>query len=109
MSAIVSDPVRLTRPIEREGEAIAEVRLVEPMAGQLRGLRQIDVVQMDVGAMLALLPRITRPMLSTIEVEALPPRDLLRLSQEVVLFFATARELEALTSPAASPTTSTTP
>ncbi len=109
MSALVNEAIRLSRPIAREGsEAVAEVRLVEPMAGQLRGLKQADIVQMDVGAILTLLPRITRPHLTQAECDALPPRDLIRLSQEVVLFFASSRELEGLTAPA-SPTPSTTP
>lgn len=103
--SIVTDPIALSRPIEREGEdPIAEVRLTEPGAGQLRGLKQSDIVQMDVGAILTLLPRITKPHLTSAECDNLRPRDLLRLSQEVVLFFVSSRELEALQSEA-SPTT----
>lgn len=101
----LSEPVTLSRPVRRDDGDVTEVRLAEPMAGQLRGLKQSDLVQMDVGAMLTLLPRITRPHLNEPECDALTPRDLLKLSQEVVLFFVTSAEIEALSETASgSPT-----
>ena len=105
MSALTKT-VKLARPVEREGSKVAEVTLIEPNAGAMRGLKLANVMQMDVTAMLALIPRITKPVLETHELEQMGSRDFLQLSQEAVLFFVTPAEFEALSSPASnSPTT----
>lgn len=101
----LSDPVRLSRPVPREGaEPVREVRLAEPMAGQLRGLSQLAIVRMEADAMLTLLPRITRPPLDVRELEAMAPFDFFALSQEAVLFFG-ASGAGAAPEDQASPTT----
>ena len=104
MSA-VTDPIALSEPVKREGgEDIAEVRLVEPRAGQLRGVKLTELVQMDTDAVLTVLPRITKPHLSQVECDGLHPRDVFRLGQEVVLFFGRSRA-DAAPSEPVSPTT----
>ena len=103
----LSEPVILSQPIRREGEEpITQVRLTRPMAGQLRGLTISDILKMDVTTMLTLLPRITKPTLDEREVEVLPPRDLVQLSRETVIFFVTSSDAEEIGAEApASPTT----
>ena len=95
MSALTKT-VKLARPIQREGGAVGEVTLVEPNPGTLRGVKLSDLLQMEAGAMLTLLPRITRPALLTSELEVIGPGDWMRLCTETVLFFATSAEFEAL-------------
>lgn len=80
--------VRLPWPIERGGETVAEIALREPTAGQLRGLRLKDVLELEARAMIALIPRLCEPALSEEEVAALRPANLMALAGEVVLFFA---------------------
>ena len=105
MSALTKT-VRLAQPVRREGGEVGEVTLVQPNPGSMRGLKQGDILQMDVTAMLTLLPRITKPALQTTELEVMHPRDFLSLSKETVLFFVTSGDLEELESAASgSPTT----
>ncbi len=82
--------VTLTTPIQRGETTIKTVSLRKPDVGALRGLKMTDLLQMDVNAMLLVLPRITDPALLPTEVNALDPADFLNLSGNLVSFFMTA-------------------
>jgi hypothetical protein len=86
---------KLTHPIERKGETITEVAVIEPSAGALRGIKLTQLLQMDVTTLGLLLPRITQPALLPDEVAALKPVDLMKLANEVVLFFVDPADLAA--------------
>ncbi|MEM1077464.1 MAG: phage tail assembly protein [Pseudomonadota bacterium] len=92
----MSKEVPLEDPIERKDETIKAVMVNKPSAGQLRGLKLVDVLQMDVNAMITLLPRITSPALLPDEVANLDPADLTSLSTEVVVFLAGNSKLQEL-------------
>ena len=63
--------------------------LLAESTGDMRGLKLTDVMQMDVGAMLRLLPRVSDPALAPSEIEALPGADLVALASGVIgLFFS---------------------
>ncbi len=79
----------------RGEQTITQVNVRKPGAGELRGLKLVDVLQLDVTAMATLLPRITSPTLTTADVNAMDPADLLALGQEVQLFFLTKAQREA--------------
>lgn len=88
----------LEQPVKRGAETIAEVTLRKPNSGELRGMKLTNLLQMDVGSMITLLPRITNPALTPDEVAELDPADLMALAGEVVGFFMTAQaraEMEA--------------
>jgi hypothetical protein len=88
--------VTLTAPVDRKGgPAITSVSLRRPDVGALRGLKLTDVLQMDVNAMLRLLPRVSTPALLPDEVATLDPADFLTLAGTVVGFFMTAEQLAA--------------
>lgn len=88
--------VTLSVPIDRKGGSpIAAVTLRKPDVGALRGMKLTDVLQMDVNAMLRLLPRVTAPALLPDEVAGLDPADFLTLAGTVVSFFMTAEQLAA--------------
>lgn len=94
--------VTLTTPIQRGETTIKTVALRKPDVGALRGLKMTDVLQMDVNAMLLVLPRVTEPSLLPAEVFALDPSDFLNLSGNLVSFFMTAdqqAQLAAETNP----------
>lgn len=94
--------VQLDHPITVDGTPCSSIALRKPGVGELRGLKMIDVYQMDVDAMLKLLPRISEPALSPQQVLALDPADFARLSAEAMLFFVGSAGTAAV-----SPTTST--
>lgn len=64
------------------------VALRAPTAGELRGIKLLDVLQLDAGAHALLLPRISD--LSAMEFYQLGPADLMALMSEAVAFFAPA-------------------
>lgn len=83
---IYSQPVTLEEPIVRGEQTIASVQIRKPVAGELRGTKMTDLLQMDVNAMQAVLPRVTNPTLHAAELQQLEPADLLALAGEVVNF-----------------------
>ena len=78
--------VTLDAPIQRGDEQITRVTLRRPRSGELRGLRLSELLNSDVDALLALLPRITRPTLVAHELAALDPADLTQMAGEVASF-----------------------
>jgi hypothetical protein len=89
------EPLQLDEPIKRGESEIKEVSLRRPDAGSLRGLKMIDVLQMDVSALQTLIPRISQPTLTAADVAAMCPADLLQFGTEVASFFMTRAELAA--------------
>lgn len=85
MSAPETRTVTLKTPIKRGEEDIKTVTLREPRAGELRGLDNFSVLRMDITAHRTLVPRISN--MTANEFDALPPKDLLAVQQEVVAFF----------------------
>jgi hypothetical protein len=97
MAGTETKTVELTVPIMRGDTPVTAVTLTRPAVGALRGLNLLNILQMETGAMLALLPRITD--LSPPEVEALHPHDWVNLCSGVTGFFAppgAADQVEAL-------------
>lgn len=80
--------ITLTRPIARGDGELAKITIREPATGDLRGLKLTDVLQLDVTALLTLLPRITVEHLTGAEAAKLAPGDLARAGGAVVGFFA---------------------
>lgn len=81
--------VNLVRGFKRKQKdeeiEVFEVDLREPSAGELRGLKVFDVVQMDVAACRQLIPRIS--MMTANEFDSLSAKDLTILCNEVAAFF----------------------
>ncbi|GAA6939573.1 hypothetical protein AOH328_00390 [Helicobacter pylori] len=55
--------VELINPIVRGEKEFKEIIVLKPTVPALKGLKMLDVLQMDVDALQVLLPRITQPML----------------------------------------------
>lgn len=87
--------VTLTEPVQRGDTTIATVTLREPRAGDMRGLKLTDVLQMDFATMRRLIPRISEPGLAPDELDALPGGDFVTLSASVVGFFFTEEQMQA--------------
>ena len=79
-------PIPLETPIQRGESQITEVTLRKPKAGELRGLNLTDLLQMDVAAVIKVLPRISDPTLTETEAASLDPADLTALASEVAGF-----------------------
>nr|WP_082615346.1 phage tail assembly protein [Acidovorax sp. Root267] len=87
--------IALDTPIQRTGQTITHVQVRKPNAGALRGLSLVEVLQMNVTALQALLPRVTEPPLLRQEVDAMDPADLVALGSEVVGFLVPKAQRES--------------
>ncbi|WP_321815696.1 MULTISPECIES: phage tail assembly protein [unclassified Paraburkholderia] len=75
------DPNTLTldTPIVRGKQTIDTITLRKPRSGELRGASLSDLVNLDVGALSKVLPRISSPTLTEHDVANLDPADLVQL------------------------------
>ncbi|CCG88480.1 phage tail assembly protein [Erwinia piriflorinigrans] len=78
--------VLLDTPVLRGKTTISEIVLHKPQSGALRGTRLQAIMDMDVAAMMTIIPRISTPALTAQEMAELDPADLTALSIEVVTF-----------------------
>lgn len=86
----------LDAPISRGDQVITTLHLRRPNAGELRGIKLADLLQMDVSALALLLPRISSPALTAADVGKLDPADLVTIATEVGGFFLSKAQRESL-------------
>ena len=84
--------VTLSEPILRGEQKIETLNLRKPKAGELRGLSLSDVITSDITALLTLIPRISEPSLTSVDVDALDPADLVEIGGAIRGFFMTKAE-----------------
>jgi len=80
------EKVTLDTPVKRGEEVINVITIRKPRSGELRGVALTDVLQMDVNALNKVLPRITQPSLSEMEVMNLDPADLVQIGSALSVF-----------------------
>lgn len=88
--------VPLEHPITRGDQVIDRIALRKPDAGTLRGIKLMELLQMDVASVQTLLPRITTPTLTTADVAKIDPADLVSISTELLTFFLSKSQRESL-------------
>ncbi len=90
------ETITLSEPITRGEQTIEKITLRKPRAGELRGLNLQQLISVDVGAILQLVPRISEPVLTADECANLDPADLTEIGGTVRGFFMTAAERRVL-------------
>lgn len=78
--------VTLDQPIARGETTIATVDVRPYHAGDMRGLKLLDIASGAVDAMRVLLPRITIPPVTAAEIDGLSQADFFALSSEAINF-----------------------
>ena len=78
--------VELDSPIVRGATTYKSLHLRKPMSGELRGVSLSDVLNLDVNALRKVLPRITTPTLTDVEVGRMDPADLVEIGTTVAGF-----------------------
>ncbi|MGY2313559.1 phage tail assembly protein [Pseudomonas sp. SDO5522_S412] len=78
--------VILDTPIRRGTSTIESITLRKPNSGELRGVSLAELLQMDVNSLIKVLPRISSPTLTTVEVTSMDPADLVALSTKITGF-----------------------
>ncbi len=84
----MSVKITLNTPILRGKTEIKEVTITDTMKqpGCLRGLKLYDVLQSDVDSLFKLLPRVTEPALTELEVMTMDNADFVALATGVTDF-----------------------
>lgn len=83
---IPTEVIELDTPLQRGTQTVEKITLRKPLAGALRGTALADVLNMDVNALIRVLPRITEPALSEAEIRNMDPADLVQLGGAVSSF-----------------------
>ncbi|MGM0563668.1 MAG: phage tail assembly protein [Pseudomonadota bacterium] len=86
MSKPKPNTIQLDVPIKRDGGDVTEVTIRKPQSGELRGLNLMDIMQLDVNAIIKLAPRVSSPVLTEAEVRQMEPADLTQLGTELAGF-----------------------
>lgn len=88
--------VTLSDPIKRGEQVIEAITLRKPRAGELRGLNLQELINVDIAAILKVLPRISEPVLTPHECDMLDPADLAEMGGTIRGFFMTSAEREMM-------------
>lgn len=75
--------VALDTPIRRGTTTIDSITLRKPSSGELRGVSLVELLKMDVASIMKVLPRISAPSLTAVEVSGMDPADLLELGSKI--------------------------
>lgn len=84
--------VDLDEHIKRGNTVIESIDIRKPSAGELRGVSLMDVAQMDVSALRKVLPRITNPSLTDVEIGNLSLSDIMQCGVIVAGFLLTKQQ-----------------
>ena len=86
--------VTLTTGIKRGENTITDIVINKPNVFALKGLKLVDVLNVDVDAITKLLPRVTSPALTEMEIKSLDIVDFTELVTSVITFFIKPDQLE---------------
>ncbi len=75
--------VILDTPIRRGTTIIDSITLRKPNSGELRGVSLAELLNMDVNSLVKVVPRISSPSLTAVEVTSMDPADLFALGTKV--------------------------
>lgn len=75
--------VILDTPIRRGTTSIDSITLRKPNSGELRGISLAELLNMDVNSLVKVVPRISTPTLTAVEVTSMDPADLFALGTKV--------------------------
>jgi len=80
--------VELTTPLQMGDKEVNKLTLRKPAAGELRGIKMLDILQMDPAAHAVLVPRICEELVDAQQFWQLDATDLMSVIGSVVSFFA---------------------
>lgn len=87
--------IELDEPIKRGNSDITSITLRKPVSGELRGVSLMELANMDVLALRKVLPRISSPSLTDVEVGRMDPADLMQCGVAVASFLLTKKARQA--------------
>ena len=81
--------IELSVPLKQGEKEIVRLTLRKPASGELRGIKMLDILQMDPSAHAQLVPRICEEITTATEFWSLDAADLMSVMGTVVSFFGT--------------------
>ncbi|MEI7184317.1 phage tail assembly protein [Pectobacterium carotovorum] len=78
--------VTLETPIKRGETVIDTITLIKPTAGTLRGVSLAALAELDVDALIKVLPRMTLPALTETDITRMELPDMIAIAGKVVGF-----------------------
>ena len=96
VAAAADNTITLDEPIKRGATTIASITLRKPKSGELRGLSLTELLNMNVTALQALIPRISMPLLNKAEVADMDAGDLTQCGIMVVDFLLPNKAKESV-------------
>ena len=81
-----NDSITLDEPLKRGEQTITSVSVRKPASGELRGVALSDLLNLEVNAVIKILPRVTSPSLTEQDCARLDPADLVQLGSKVAGF-----------------------
>lgn len=78
--------ITLEKPLQRGDNQITTISLHKPNAGALRGVSLREVFEMNTDAIVAVVPRISDPKITSAEMQQLEPSDLMQLGAALANF-----------------------
>ncbi len=91
--------IQLDTPLARGEQTIQEITLRKPKTGELRGTSLSALVNLDIDALQRVLPRLTTPTLTEMDIANLDPADFVQLGSAFASFLLP----KAMQTPIASP------
>jgi len=85
--------IKLDKVIIRGEQSINEIKMRKPDSGALRGVSLMALAQCDVDSLIKVLPRITDPTLTEIDVLKMDPADLTACGIAVTGFLLQKQEI----------------
>ncbi|MNT56963.1 Phage tail protein E [compost metagenome] len=80
--------ITLTTPLQRGELTLTELALTKPAkVAQLRGINTVELLNLNVDALIKFIPRVSSPSLTEQEVGNLDPADLLQAGMIIIGFF----------------------
>ncbi len=73
----LAEPIDYGTDAEGKPAKLKEIMLRKPMAGDLRGVKLLQIHEMDTAALEVLIPRIASPALTAAHVRTLDPADVI--------------------------------
>jgi len=80
------EKLTLKKPLKNGKDKITEINIKSPNAGALRGLSLTDLADLKVDAILKVIPRITDPIITEEQAEALSFGDLIAVGGALAKF-----------------------
>ncbi len=99
LGARAEQTVHLDVPLKRGEQTIESITIREPLASDLMGLKLTELASLEVDSLRKLLPRISTPMLTEVDVTRLNLADLLQCGGAIAHFLVPSAMRPAMPSP----------